>query len=119
MIDLNDLAYKVRNVAHARKKNGANIDTDTFKMLKHCATEVVEATDAWSTMKMYQQAPDLYIRDKMKPEELEADFASELADVILCVLIICANEPTIDIEKALQKGFEKNLARAEGRGDKK
>lgn len=66
MIDLNDLAYKMRNVAYARKMNGGKVDTDTMAMLKHCA-----------------------------------------------------NEPTIDIENALQKCFEKNLARAEGRGDKK
>ena len=51
--------------------------------------------------------------------DTKASLDSELADIIACVLIICANEPTIDIEAALQKCFEKNLARAEGRGDKK
>lgn len=39
MIDLNDLAYKMRNVAYVRKTNGANVDTDTMAMLKHCASE--------------------------------------------------------------------------------
>lgn len=50
MIDLNDLAYKMRNVAYVRKTNGANVDTDTMAMLKHCASEVVEATEAYSTL---------------------------------------------------------------------
>ena len=34
MIDLNDLAYKMRNVAYARKMNGGKVDTDTMAMLK-------------------------------------------------------------------------------------
>ena len=116
MIDLNDLAYKMRNVAYARKMNGGKVDTDTMAMLKHCASEVVEATEAYSAL-------DSAINDNLEYErniiEVQEHFESELADVISCVLIICANEPTIDIEKALQKCFEKNLARAEGRGDKK
>lgn len=116
MIDLNDLAYKMRNVAYVRKTNGANVDTDTMAMLKHCASEVVEATEAYNTL-------DSAINDNCEYErniiELQEHFESELADIISCVLIICANEPTIDIEEALQKCFQKNLARAEGRGDKK
>lgn len=116
MIDLNDLAYKMRNVAYVRKTNGANVDTDTMAMLKHCASEVVEATEAYNTL-------DTAINDNCEYErniiELQKHFESELADVIACILIVCANEPTIDIENALQKCFEKNLARAEGRGDKK
>lgn len=116
MIDLNDLAYKMRNVAYVRKTNGANVDTDTMAMLKHCASEVVEATEAYNTL-------DSAINDNCEYErniiELQERFESELADVIACILIICANEPTIDIEEALQKCFQKNLARAEERGDKK
>lgn len=116
MIDLNDLAYKMRNVAYVRKTNGANVDTDTMAMLKHCASEVVEATEAYNTL-------DSAINDNCEYErniiEEQENFESELADIISCVLIICANEPTIDIEEALRKCFQKNLARAEGRGDKK
>ena len=116
MIDLNDLAYKMRNVAYARKMNGGKVDADTMAMLKHCASEVVEATEAYNTL-------DTAINDNCEYErniiELQEHFESELADIIACILIICANEPTIDIENALQKCFEKNLARAEGRGDKK
>lgn len=75
-----------------------------------------KATEAYNTL-------DSVINDNCEYErniiELQEHFESELADVIACILIICANEPTIDIEEALQKCFQKNLARAEGRGDKK
>lgn len=116
MIDLNDLAYKMRNVAHARKMNGANIDDDVMPMLKHCATEIVEATEAYNILQSTIEDNREYEKNIIEDEER---FESELADIVACVLIICANEPTIDIEKALQKCFEKNLARAELRGDKK
>lgn len=116
MIDLNDLAYKMRNVAHARKMNGAKIDTDTMAMLKHCASEVVEATEAYNILDSAINDNHEYERNIIEEQE---NFESELADVIACILIICANEPTIDIEEALQKCFQKNLARAEGTGDKK
>lgn len=116
MIDLNDLAYKMRNVAYVRKTNGANVDTDTMAMLKHCASEVVEATEAYNILNSAINDNREYERNIIEEQE---NFESELADIISCVLIICANEPTIDIEEALQKCFQKNLARAEGRGDKK
>ena len=90
-------------------------------MLKHCATEVVEATEAYNKMEDFSDNYDYHctISKLTQFSKLEENFKSELADIIACVLIICANEPTIDIEAALQKCFEKNLARAEGRGDKK
>lgn len=123
MIDLNDLAYKMRSVAHARKMNGAKIDDDVMPMLKYCASEVVEATEAYDKMESFKENYDsekgCTISAMSKFSKLEENFKAELADIIACVLIICANEPTIDIEKALQDCFEKNLARAELRGDKK
>lgn len=107
MIDLNDFCRKSWEVAKKRQENGAKLNTDTMAMLKHCASEVVEATEVYGML------------EETIGTINEEAFASELADVIACILIICANEPTIDIENALQKCFEKNLARAEGRGDKK
>ena len=50
MIDLNDLAYKMRNVAYARKMNGGKVDTDTMAMLKHCASEVVQAPEPYNVL---------------------------------------------------------------------
>lgn len=115
MIDLNDLAHQMRCVAYVRQLQGASIDVDTMAMLKHCASEVVEATEAYGSL-------DSAINDNHEHErniiEFQEHFESELADVIACILVICANEPTIDIEEALQKCFQKNLARAKGRGDK-
>ena len=48
MIDLNDLKRIALENAEKRQKNGANITTDTWKMLKHCATEVVESAEAYT-----------------------------------------------------------------------
>lgn len=106
MIDLNKLCEVSLENATQRMNNGANIDTNTRKMLKHCATEVVEAVDAYSNF--------VWIRKK----EHLAHFASELADIICCVLIIAGKEG-IDIEDAIAKCIEKNRLRAEGKGDKK
>lgn len=111
MIDMNDLAYKMRNVAHAQKMNGANIDTDTFMMLRHCAKKVVEAQTAFDQFKFTKEILNLNDSHIKECEKLYKDFISEIADIIACVLIVCANEPTINIEKAMQDCLEKNLAK--------
>lgn len=103
MIDLNDLAYKMRNVAYVRKTKGANVDTDTMAMLKHCASEVVEATEAYNSMV-----------DGVANKEI---FAGEIADIICCCLIIAEKED-IDIERAIYDCVEKSERRANGIGDK-
>lgn len=100
MIDLNKCANMAFCNALERQANGAKISVSTIPMLKHCATEVVETTE------VYAQNADKKV------------FASELADIICCVLIIANNE-MIDIEKAVLDCLEKNRLRAEGKGDKK
>lgn len=40
MIDLQNLCKITLENAEKRQKNGANITTDTRKMLKHCATKI-------------------------------------------------------------------------------
>ncbi|MCI6480498.1 MAG: hypothetical protein MSA98_10530 [Spirochaetia bacterium] len=50
MIDLNELKRIALENAEKRQKNGAKIDTDTRKMIKHCATEVVESAEAYNSM---------------------------------------------------------------------
>lgn len=112
MIDLNKLAGDMLAVAKKRGENGANLKTDTVSMLKHTATEVVEAMDAYSKHHTGQ-----LIHPALGKERFEA-FAFELADIIACALIICANEG-IDMEVALMMCHKKNEARAEGKGDKK
>lgn len=111
-VDLNELARKMLEAAEMRKRNGANVDTDTIKMLKHCATEVVEATEAFTVIKCLANSEPYNALDYYE------DFYSELADIMSCVLIICAKDG-IDINDALQKCYRRNLARAEGKGEKK
>lgn len=110
MIDLEELSEVALYTAEKRMKNGANIKTDTFAMLKHCATEVIEVTEVYTKSQWQLNKNEMEI-------ELEY-FASELADVIMCCLIIAGKEG-IDIEEALLKVAEKNKARADGKGDKK
>ncbi|MBQ9624398.1 MAG: hypothetical protein IJR39_13825, partial [Treponema sp.] len=59
MIELNGTASIARNIAEARQKNGANINTDTVHMLKHCATEVVEAMEAYVNYSALKQLGDM------------------------------------------------------------
>lgn len=106
-MDLNELAKQTLKQAEQRQANGANIKTDTFSMLKHCATEVVEAMEAYSQRECVGIT---YYYDR-------EHFAAELADIIACVLIIAGKED-IDIEKALADCMAKNEKRAQGLGDK-
>lgn len=104
MIDLNELCKVTLANATQRQKNGGNIKTDTLSMLKHCATEVVEATEA-------------YTNSTVRYGSINQQFADELSDILCCVLIIAGKEE-IDIEKALMSCIEKNRKRADKTGDK-
>ena len=104
---LNELCVATLNNAELRNKNGGNIKTDTRSMLKHTATDIEEK---WSG----QDEPDVCEEYYQKQK---ANFESELADIICCVLIIAGKE-NIDIEKAILDCVEKNRKRAEGIGDK-
>ena len=72
----------------------------TFEALKHCAGEVLEANEAYNNWTFCETSDSL--------KEL---FEDELADVIMCCLSICGAEG-INIEKALERCFEKNEKRA-------
>lgn len=87
MFDLNGFAKQSYEVAKIR----GTVNAET--MLKHCATEVVEAVQA-------------------KNAESRQNYIGELADVINCILILSANE-NIDIEMALTQCLEKNTKRAQ------
>lgn len=110
-MNLNAVAKASYETAKKRQENGANISIKTRDMLKHCATEVVEAMEAYTIMNCYPQLN--------KPEqEISKDrFASELADIICCAAII-AHAEEIDLDKAVADCLEKNKKRAEGTGDK-
>ena len=107
-MNLNEVAKNALENAKRREANGAKIDYHTLPMLKHCAGEVIEATEAY-TILMESAVDDTYNQKER--------FASELADVICCILIISANE-NIDIEEAVCKCMLKNAKRAYGDGDK-
>lgn len=111
MIGLNELCEVTLANAEKRKANGGNITTETRKMLKHCATEVVEAMEAYTNY-----ANNVFGDDKTF-EQCEKQFTSELSDIICCVLIIAGKEE-IDIEQAINGCIEKNRKRAEEIGDK-
>lgn len=111
MIDLIALSKTAYEIAEQRQKNGGNIKTDTQSMLKHCATEVVEAMEA---LTFYKNAN---VCDEGE-EICRKEFISELADIICCVLIIARRE-VVDLEQAINDCIEKNKMRAEGKGDKK
>lgn len=113
MIDLNEFARKALDIAEIRQKNGALIKTDARSILKHCATEVVEAAESGLELAMYKSQWD----DEEWLKKPRQRFASELADIICCALIAAAKEG-IDIEEALKEVQEKNRKRAEGTGDK-
>lgn len=107
---LNKIAEQSYNDATKRQQNGANINTDTISMLKHTATEVVEATEAYAKYQADGEHHDDYV--------YPANFASELADIICCCTIIAEGEK-IDLDQAVADCLEKNRLRAEGIGDKK
>lgn len=103
MFSLNELAVMAYENAEKREAKDGKVSTNTMQMLKHTATEVVESAEAYNSWV-----------DGVANKEI---FASELADIICCVLIIAGKE-NIDMEFALTECMEKNYKRAIGEGDK-
>mgnify|MGYP002518028777 FL=1 len=110
-MNLNEIAKANYETARKRQENGANISVETRAMLKHCATEVVEAMEAYTRMDSYPQL------NKPEQEIFKDHFASELADIICCCAIIACEE-NIDLDKTIADCLDKNRKRAEGIGDK-
>lgn len=86
MIDLNGMAVQSAEIAERRGQG-----TDVMKTLKHCAGEVIEAAEAYAKASL-------------------DSFASELADVVMCVLTICGSNG-VQIETVLEDCIKKNQAR--------
>lgn len=105
---LNDIAKISYENAKKRQENGGHISVDTRSMLKHCATEVVEAAEAYQECRYFVEE---------NSELNKRHFVSELADIICCCTIIAGKEG-IDLDKAVADCLEKNRKRAEGIGDK-
>lgn len=114
MFNLNELAVMAYENAAKREAKDGKVSTDTRIMLKHTATEVVEAMEAYTELAR--------VREQNKDTEVctfydESQFMSELADIVCCVLIIAEKE-NVDMEYALTACMEKNYKRAIGVGDK-
>ena len=105
MINLNKLSTEAYITAKKRELNGAKIKADTISILKHCAGEVMEATEAYCDF-VYEMT-----------DEFEEKFQNEVADIIVCCLIV-SGHIQFDIEKAINRVMEKNRLRAEKQGDK-
>lgn len=119
MIELNEFSQKAYEIGVKRAQKGQIEDPcDTEAMLKHCAGEVVEATIAYKDWDEVGRLSDYdcTVEKINRIDEIArrlTDFAGEIADVIMCCLIVAKNE-NIDIETALQACLEKNRKRAEG-----
>ena len=121
-LTLNDIASVSYANAKKRQANGGHISVETRSMLKHCATEVVEAVEAYVNYEdrlhfIELSKSGLKIDDNRKTDVMKNKFASELADIIYCCTIIAGRE-NIDLNKAVADCLEKNRKRAEGIGDK-
>lgn len=106
-MDLNELSKVAFNISEERQKHGAfgKRENSVQNLLKYCACEVIEAMEAYKDYNDIESAQD------------KKEFADELADVIMCVLIV-AGKMNIDIEKAVKDCAEKNYKLASGNGDK-
>lgn len=96
MINLNDLAEQAHTIADMRGQK-----TEVFSALKHCSGEVAEAIEA-----------NFWYND-CRTASSKAELASELADIIICVLT-ASYEAGINIEQALNEAMQKNAQRAYG-----
>lgn len=100
MIDINEHARQALRIARDRERIG-QASADTLSLLKHCAGEVVEATESYVSY-IYQGT-----------EKAKKLLAGELADIVECALIIAAAHD-IDIEQALSDCQDKNERRTGG-----
>ena len=93
-MNLNEASQKAYEIA---KKRG--IRETTFEALKHCAGEVLEAVES-------------YTKYVYSPIEETDNFPAELADIVICVLSISAQE-NIDIEQAIERKMLINEGRVQ------
>ena len=132
MFNLNELCKMAYENAAKREAKDGKVSTNTMQMLKHTATEVVEAVESFVSYRDIKDLADNLnatdLDEKWESQEepdvceehyqrTRKQFMSELADIVCCVLIIAGKE-NIDMEYALTACMEKNYMRATGRGDK-
>lgn len=104
MIDLESLSGAAYEVAKKRAAmEELESPDDTVAMMRHCVNETFEVIDAYIDWQSWENESEL--------GEVKEAFAWELADVIMCCLIV-AHAQGVDIEDALNKCYAKNKARA-------
>ena len=126
MFNLNEVCLIAYENAVKREAKDGKVSTDTMKMLKHTATEVVEAVESFVAYRDIKNLAENLNADNLdekwesqeEPDVCEEhyqrtkkQFMSELADIICCVLIIAGKE-NIDMEYALTECMEKNYKRS-------
>lgn len=107
MLDLNKLSAFALNIAKERKVDEVDKPGGTVRLLKHCAGEVVEAADAY---REYVNTLECVEDEDERTLVSVRPFALELADVVICCLIV-SELNGIDMERALLDCVEKNERR--------
>lgn len=87
-MNLKEESKRAFEISKKRKQYKGDGD-DTIRALKHCAGEVLEAVES-------------YTKFVHSPTEETDSFPDELADIVICVLSISAQE-NIDIEQAISR----------------
>ncbi len=104
---LNEVAQKAFGYAEKRAKNeGLENPLDVIAMCRHASGELFEVIDAFNRLQCVQCSLE------EDYDEGKVAFADEIADVIMCALIIAAGQG-VDVQSALEKCLEKNRQRAE------
>ena len=89
-------------------KEGLEDPRDVMGMCSHARSELFEVAEAYLRVK----ACSLTCCDDVELKKYKEAFADEIADVIMCMLIVAKGQH-IDVKKALACCLEKNRKRAE------
>ena len=117
MIDLDHFQEKCYEVSKKREQNGASIKVNSEGILKHCATEVIEAMQAYTEMECYRRSLKPGASDLGSLDSYVTRYEDELADIIVCALI-AAECSGLEMEPAIRRCYRKNRNRADHKGDK-
>lgn len=96
---LNSIVNEAYRIAKIRAANDKHNSIEPVELLKHTASECIEATEALVSLSDREH------------------FADELADIVMCVFIL-AGEMNVDMDMAVTRCLEKNRKRSERKGDK-
>lgn len=108
-MNINEIAKTAVMYANKRaEKEGLESPYDVVGMCRHTSSELFEVIDAFNRWQCVQCS----LEDYDDCDEEKDAFSDEIADVIMCALIIASGQG-VDVEKALEKCLDKNRRRAE------